>query len=651
MREKKIQNWSIEDSLYTYQIQKWGEGYFGIGKSGNLCVYPTKNPEEKNICVYKVIEEAKKEGLSFPAVIRFHDILRSQVKILNTTFAETIAEANFKGQYFGVFPVKVNQLREVIEEITDVGNDYNYGLEAGSKPELLAALAYNQNENSLTILNGYKDKDYIRLAMLGSKLGRKIVIVIEKFSEIFNVLKIAEQFEVEPIIGVRAKLSSKSSGKWSESSGDFAKFGLSIPEILDLVEYLKAENKLHLLQLFHFHVGSQIPDIRTIKECITEGARIYANLCQLNVPIKYFDVGGGVGINYDGSRSNCASSTNYTLKDYVGDVVYILKDICDLLSVPHPNIVSETGRAVAAQHSCVITDVFGHVNLTKHKTIGIDPLENDHILLKNIKELFKDLSEYNYQDVYNDACVIKDEAIAAFKLGVINLSERSIVESLYWNICHKIMKIIENEKYVPAEIKKLKTVLADKYLCNFSLFQSAPDVWAIEQILPVVPIQMLDKKPTNQCSLADITCDSDGKINHFLGPEGQQKTLKIHNIKKIDKDYYIGLFLTGAYQDIMGDMHNLFGRLNEIHVYSDVDDPNGFYVEEIVHGNSCADVLRIMQYNPTEMFRKLKTSIDQKVKNGMLRPRMGVKLADFYEACLYDYTYLKDGNNKDKITD
>lgn len=631
-------SWTIEDSIYTYQVNRWGEGYFNINNKGELCVLPTKSLTGPMISIKEVVEEAKKEGITFPAVFRFHDILRSQIKNLNEMFAQTIKAANFNGSYYGVYPIKVNQLREVVEEIVDVGEQYNYGLEAGSKAELLTVLAYNSNPNALTILNGYKDKDYMRLAMLGNKIGRNIVIVIEKFSEIHRVLDVAEEFDVKPILGVRAKLSTKGSGKWSESSGDFAKFGLSAPEIIDLVELLKERDLLDCLQLFHFHVGSQIPDIRTIKECLTEGARIYSSLIKLGTKIKYFDAGGGVGINYDGSRSNTTSSTNYTLKDYIGDVVYILKDICDLNKIPHPNIVTETGRAVAAHHSCVITNVFGEVNLTKHSVVETKPNADDHLLLKNIKELHRDLNLNNYQDIYNDACIIKDEAISAFKLGVLDLMERSIVETIYWSLCHKIIAMTKDEKYVPNEIKKLKYVLADKYLCNFSLFQSAPDAWAIGQILPVVPISRHNERPDNECTLADITCDSDGKIEQFLGPEGQRSTLPIHKLDK--EDYYIGLFLTGAYQDIMGDMHNLFGRLNEVHVFCDDDDPTDFYIEEIIHGNTSAQVLEIMQYTPQEMCRKVKLEIDKCIKAGKIKPRVGVKLADFYEANLNAYTYL-----------
>ena len=631
--------WDINDSLHLYQIDRWSDGYFNIHKDGELSVLPSKNKSQSWIKIKDVIDEAKKEGIQFPAVFRFHDILRSQVKSLNEIFNKTINQAKFQGKYCGVYPIKVNQLREVVEEITDIGSEYLYGLEAGSKPELLTVLAYNKNPNSLTILNGYKDKDYMRLALLGTQIGRNIVIVIEKYSEIFKVLEIAEEFNIDPMIGVRAKLHTKASGKWAASSGDFAKFGLSIPEILNLIELLKSKNKLHILKLFHFHVGSQIPDIRTIKECLSEGARIYGELKKLGAPIEYFDVGGGVGINYDGSRSNCASSTNYTLSDYVGDVVYILRDICNDLNVPHPHIISETGRAVAAHHSCVITNVFGNIKLNQHIDGDYTVTEEDHLIIRNMKYLYRDLSEKNYQDIYNDACILKDEGVNGFKLGVLSLEERAITETLYWNICHKIIVMTEDIKYVPNEIKKLKSVLADRYLCNFSLFQSAPDSWAIGQILPIVPISRLNERPSLECSLADITCDSDGKVDHFLGPEGQQNTLNVHTLKD-DEDYYLGLFLTGAYQDIMGDMHNLFGRLNEVHVYCDEDDPNNFYIEEFIKGNSSAEVLEIMQYNPNEMCKKIKSLVDAKVKKGEIKPRHGVKLVDLYESCIYDYTYL-----------
>lgn len=632
--------WSIDDAIHTYQIERWGEGFFTVNEKGELSVLPSKDPKGARISIAEVIDEMKKEGIQFPAVIRFHDILRDQIKILNETFNTMIAEANFTGKYYGVFPIKVNQLREVIEEVVDSGKDFNYGLEAGSKAELLTVLAYNENPNSLTILNGYKDREYMQLAALGTELGKNTVVVIEKLSELNLLLEVIDEMQIETRIGVRAKLGSKGAGKWAESAGDNAKFGLSITEILELLEILKSKNKLHLLELFHFHIGSQIPDIRTIKENITEGARIYTDLIKLGAPIKFFDAGGGVGLNYDGSRSNCPSSTNYSLEDYVGDVVYILKDICNDANVPHPNIVTETGRAVSAHHSCVVTNVFGQIELAKIKEVDTSKNEEDHLILRNMKQLHRDLNHSNYQDVYNDACILKEEAISAYKLGVLNLTERSLVETLYWNISRHIISMTENERYVPNEIKKLKYNLATKYLCNFSVFQSTPDSWAIEQILPVVPIKKLNLRPTKETTLADITCDSDGKIGNFLSPEGHSQTLPLHEITP-GEEYPIGLFLTGAYQDIMGDMHNLFGRLNEVHVYADDDDPTDFYIEEIIHGQSAAQVLSIMQYSPEQMCRKVKANIDQRIKEGKIKPRVGVKLNDFYEASLNGYTYLE----------
>lgn len=632
-------SWSVKNSLDIYQIERWGQGFFGVDKSGDLCVYPEQTSNGPVINIAEVIKEAQSEGLKFPAVFRFHEILHSQIKNLNETFSKTIKDAKYNGRYFGVYPTKVNQLREVVEEIVEAGSQYDYGLEAGSKAELMAALAYNTNKNSLTILNGHKDREYMKLAFLGTTIGKKIVIVIEKLSEIHIVLELSKELNLTPIIGVRAKLNSKASGKWSESSGEHAKFGLSVSEIIELTEILKKENKLEFLELFHFHVGSQIPDIRTIKECINEGARIFTNLVKMGVPLKYFDVGGGVGVDYDGLSSATGSSTNYSISDYVGDVVYILKDICDVMKVPHPNIVSETGRAVAAHHSCVITKVFGEVKLNQHKEISTVVEATDHLLLRNSKILFNELSLLNYQDSYNDASLIKEEVIAAFKLGVLDLKERALAETLYWNTCHKIIHLIKDEENVPQEIRQLKSTLADKYLCNFSLFQSAPDSWAIGQILPIVPISRLNEYPERECTLADITCDSDGKINRFLGAQEHSNTLPIHSLKS-EEDYFIGFFLTGAYQDVMGDMHNLFGRLNEVHVFSDANDPTNFYIEEIVQGNSSAQVLEIMQYNATEMSTRIKKEIDQKIKQGQIKPRSGVKLVDFYEECLKSYTYL-----------
>lgn len=635
-----IKEWTISDANDIYQISRWGEGYFSVSEKGDLCVNPTRMENGPVINMMEVLEEMKNKNIAFPAVIRFHDILRSQVANLNKTFRALIEEAKFTGSYFGVYPIKVNQMREVVEEIVDAGAPFNYGLEAGSKPELLAALAMNTNQNSLTVVNGYKDRDLLRLALLGNQLGRKVVVVVEKYSELLDLMEISQEAGVEPLIGLRAKIATKSSGKWASSGGDYAKFGLTITEILQAVKYLKSINKEHCLKLFHFHIGSQIPDIKTIKDSINEGARIYAKLYKEGAKLEFFDVGGGVGVNYDGTRSNSPSSINYTTRDYVADVVYILKQVCDLEDVPHPNIVSESGRAITAHHSCVITNVFGSLQIgASSENFNTDKVVNENILVSNMRELSNDLTEKNYQDVYNDATKLKEESISAFKFGILSLDERAKLETLFWRICIRIVEFASLDEYAPDEIMLLKNQMAHQYMCNLSIFQSAPDTWAIGQILPVLPIHKLNEKPTELCTLVDITCDSDGKLDTFLSADGPSNTVPLH--KLTGDDYYIGLFMTGAYQDIMGDNHNCFGRLNEVHIFCDDDDPTDFYIEEVIYGNKASTVLSSLQYNPETMAQTMKANIDTQVKRGKIRPREGVTLTDFYEGCLKSYTYLK----------
>lgn len=634
-----IKEWTIGDADEIYQISRWGEGYFSVNEKGHLCINPTQTKNGPVINMMEIVEEMKNKSIPFPAVIRFHDILRSQVANLNKTFRGIIEEAKFNGSYFGVYPIKVNQMREVVEEIVDAGAPFNYGLEAGSKPELIAALAMNSNQNSLTVVNGYKDMDLLRLALLGNQLGRKVIVVVEKYSELLDIMKLSQEIGVEPMIGLRAKIATKSSGKWASSGGDYAKFGLTITEILQAVRYLKSLNKAHCLKLFHFHIGSQIPDIKTIKDSISEGARIYAKLYKEGARLEYFDVGGGVGVNYDGTRSNSPSSINYTTRDYVADVVYILKQVCDLEDVPHPNIVSESGRAITAHHSCVVTNVFGAMEVGSGESFNTDKGVNENILVTNMRELSVDLTQKNYQDIYNDATKLKEESISAFKFGILSLDERAKLETLYWRICKRIVGHASQDEYAPDEILQLKNQMASQYMCNFSVFQSAPDTWAIGQILPVLPIHRLNEKPTELCTLVDITCDSDGKLDQFLSADGPTNTVPMHKLS--GDDYFIGLFMTGAYQDIMGDNHNCFGRLNEVHIFCDDDDPTDFYIEEVIYGNRASQVLSTLQYNPETMAQTVKASIDTMVKRGKIRPREGVDLTDFYERCLQSYTYLK----------
>lgn len=636
----RTKKWTIDDSEHIYRVKRWGAGYFEIGENGNLHITP--NPSNSNIRIdFKaVVEEIKQEGIQFPVVVRFHDILRSQVALLNQTFQQTIKEAQYRGEYMGVYPIKVNQMREVVEEIVDAGAPFNYGLEAGSKAELLTVMALNTNTESLTILNGYKDQEFMRLALLSRKLGRKTIIVIEKFSELILLVKIAKELDIEPIVGVRSKMTVKGRGKWESSGGDRAKFGLTISEIINAARYLEEHGMADSLKLLHFHIGSQLTDIRAVKESISEGAMIYCELHKMGFKLEYVDVGGGLGIDYDGSQSTNDSSRNYSMQEYVADIVYGMKQVCDLEEVPHPILVSESGRAITAHHSCVVTEVVGEIKA--HGTgIATPPVEGEHVLVSDMRELTEIIDpQDNLQEIFNDASQFKEQALSAFKLRVISLEELAKIETLYWKIMERIQGLLKEVDFVPEEMQELNFALSSQYLCNFSVFQSAADTWAIDQLLPVVPLTRMHEEPTVNCSLVDITCDSDGKLDQFISENGISNIVPMHKLKS-DEDYYIGLFLTGAYQDVMGDMHNLFGRLNEVHIFSHDDDPQDFYIEEVVHGSSVEDVLSIMQYHPNSMAKTVKKIIDGHVAKKKMNPREGVKWTDFYEDCLKGYTYLK----------
>jgi len=630
--------WTREEADGVYHISRWGDGYFDISEEGHLCVLPERTPDGPRIDIADVLDEIKAQGLEFPVVVRFGDILRSAVRTLNETFREIIDEAEYQGRYIGVYPIKVNQMREVIEEILDAGAPYDYGLEAGSKPELLAALAMNESLETLTVLNGFKDEDYLRLALLGRTLGRKVIVVVEQAYELRTLLRLAREMDVEPLIGVRAKMSAEGSGKWCDSGGEKAKFGLTIAEILQVVATLKEEGRLDCLKLFHFHIGSQVTDIKTIKEAVREGARIYAKIAQLGAPLEYFDVGGGLGVDYDGSQSTTDSSANYKVRDYAADVVYITKEICDAEQVAHPNIVSESGRAVTARHSCVITNVIDTIETayTDYDTDGT----NANVMIANMREVLELLTRENVQEMYNDALDIKREGLNAFRLGILSLEQRAVIETLFWRISKAIAAMLPDMKFIPDNLYDIDEAVALQYLCNFSVFQSAPDSWAIGQLLPVVPIKKLNVRPEAFGTIVDITCDSDGKISDFIDINETKSLLPLHALTQ-GEEYYIGLFLTGAYQDVIGDFHNLFGRLNEVHVFCDDDDPTNFYVEEVIRGSASESVLAAMQYNPAAMAYTIKKHVDRRVAEGAINPRGGVRLVDFYEECLKAYTYLE----------
>ena len=636
-----MSKWNTIHSDELYRVSMWGGGFFTIGTNGDLLVLPKGTPDSTTISLAAIVEEVMEQDIRYPIVIRFQDVLRAQVQRLIHTFSDVVNSLDYNGTFMGVYPIKVNQLREVVEEILSAGKGYRFGLEAGSKAELLAVLAYNRDPEALTILNGYKDREYMRLALLGRSLNRKTIVVIEQFHELALLVEESKNFHVQPLIGLRAKMSSKGQGKWEKSSGDRAKFGLTVPEIVRAVEYLKSVELLDQIVLFHFHIGSQITDIRSIKDAMFEGARIYCKLRKMGAPIQFFDVGGGLGVDYDGSRSTNESSMNYSMSDYVYDVVSGLKQVCDWEQVPHPDIVTESGRALTAYHSCLITDVIGTIDNSKQR-IDLEVEEGEHIYLTQMRGLLQECGENeDVQSIYNDVAQIKDDTVHAFKFGVLSLTERAKIETLYWMILHELNDILPKLDFVPEDLQGLSNQLSIQYLCNFSVFQSTADIWAIDQILPVCPISRLDEEPTVHCSLVDITCDSDGKIDRFIDAEGERETIPLHILRE-GEPYHIGIFLTGAYQDVMGDMHNLFGKVNEVHVYSDEEDPSGFYIEEIIQGASAMDVLSSMQYSPQYLALSIKKSIGRAVAEGKMKPRFGVQLVDFYEACLQGQTYLSE---------
>lgn len=635
-----MSKWTIQDAEELYGIPYWGDGYFGVGEDGNLRVLPEVGNHEAPIALQDVVKELQEQDIRFPVVMRFHDILRNRVRRLNEAFGDAIEEYQYGAPYRGVFPIKVNQMREVVDEIVDAGGRYHYGLEAGSKPELMAVLSCKTSAESLIICNGYKDEDYMRLALLGRKLQRRVVVVIEEFSEIEVLLRLATEMNVRPLIGLRIKMRIKTEGRWADSSGERAKFGLPISGILNAIDLIRARGFGDCICLLHFHVGSQISDIRYVKEAVQEAARVYARLYKRGVPLSYLDIGGGLAVDYDGSQSHNHSSMNYTMEDYARGVVFEVMQICDVEEVPHPALVSESGRSITAHHSCVVMQVMGKVS-DNSMPVSTEPVEDEHILVSNMHSLLASLDDrQQHLEIYNDASLLMADILSGFKLGVLGLEELARAETLYWQLMNGIARELDSSEHVSEDLMSLETTTTSQHLCNFSLFQSAADVWAIQQILPIVPLARLNERPEQNCTLADITCDSDGKVVEFIGAQGKTTTLPLHSLRD-GEHYFVGMFLTGAYQDVMGDTHNLFGRVNEVHVFCDTQDPSGFYIEEYVPGSSASQVLSVMQYNPPAMAATVKSMIDGEVAAGKLGSREGVKLADFYESALAGYTYLR----------
>jgi arginine decarboxylase len=635
-------HWEIQSARNLYNIHRWGAKYFDINDAGHVVARPLQDAGT-SVDITDVIEEAKGRGLRFPLLIRFQDILRHRVESINHAFRNSIAEYNYQAQYRGVFPIKVNQLREVVEEILDAGKPYDFGLEVGSKPELFAGLALQGQMGSLIICNGYKDCSFIRMALLGNKLGKMVIMVVEKLEELRQIITVSKQLGVEPLIGMRARLLSKGAGRWAESGGENAKFGLSTAELLEAVELLKSENLMHSFKLLHFHIGSQVPDILTVKKALQEAARLYAKLYKMEFRIEYLDVGGGLGVDYDGSRSAFDSSTNYTLQEYTNDIIYYVADVCNTEKVPHPNIISESGRAIVAHHSVLIVEVFGAIEKIRPGDF-LQYGDNEHPLVRELLDIKKNLNKLNKLEAYHDALERRDDAQHMFTLGMMDLPEKAKIESLYWEISREVVESFKGQAYVPEEIRKLEDSLADQYLCNFSVFQSLLDHWALGHLFPIMPISRLDEQPTREATLVDITCDSDGQVNKFIDLRDVRDTLPLHALKRngngLTEPYYLGFFLMGAYQDIMGDLHNLFGRVNEVHVFLDPDEPAGYYVEEIIEGSTIVQCLASVQYDENELKRQMKAQIDEAIKSDRMKPSEAMRLLDDYERGLKEYTYL-----------
>ncbi len=602
-----------------------------------MTVHPRRG-EGPGIDMMAVIEEVRSQNVNVPVLIRFQDILRHRVVALNEAFRKSIAEFGYKGKYQGVYPIKVNQMREVVEEIVDAGRAFDYGLEAGSKGELVAVLGMPTSPDSLILCNGFKDYSFIKTALMGQKMGKRVIIIVEKLTELYQVIAVAKELGVSPQVGIRCKLYSKGSGKWESSGGEGAKFGLTTPEILHAIQVLKQEGLQDAIKLIHFHIGSQITNIRTVKDAVKEGTRIYAKMRKMGLNVEFLDCGGGLGVDYDGSRTSFESSINYSLAEYVTDVVYSIQEVCQAEEVPEPNIVSESGRAIAAHHSVLVVNVFGSIEVGA-TPMNFDETPDEDDVVKEMRYLRQNLTAKNLLEHFHDAVQRKEEALSMFKLGFLSLEDKAKVEHLFWQICKVIHKNSVGLKYVPDEVEALNKSLADQYLCNFSIFQSMPDHWAIQQLFPIVPLHRHDEEPSKTATLVDITCDSDGKINKFIDLRDIKDTLPLHPLRP-NEPYYLGFFLVGAYQDIMGDLHNLFGRVNEVHVFLDETEPGGYYIEEVIQGNNIASVLSWIQYSTTDLAKSIKSQIDQKVREGLIKPREGVELQNFYEETLHGYTYM-----------
>jgi arginine decarboxylase len=636
---------AIEQTLETYGIENWGAGYFGVNRKGNLIVRPSEN-ETRAADLKEIVDDLRRRGISTPVLLRFPQLVASQVRKLQRAFRNSIREFEYEGAHMCVYPMKVNQQRSVVEEYLREGSRYDFGLEAGSKAELYAALAMEQAEDSLLVLNGFKDKEFIQLAFVGAKAGKRVVIVIEKMSELEHILTLADEHEgksVLPMVGMRVKLYSKGSGRWEKSGGEAAKFGLTTTEILEVIHRLQEADRMDMLRLLHFHIGSQLTDIKRIKNAMKEAARVYAKVVQMKAPIEFLDVGGGMAVDYDGSKTAFDSSANYTAQEFANDVTYTIKQVCDDENVPHPTIIQESGRYLAAYHAIIVTNVVDEIETVVEDITPIAVDEDDPQTVIELSDLRETIGPKNYREYYHDALEHRDELFTMFNLGLISLEDRAKGEVLFWDVCERADKYAQQAKYVAEEFDDLRRLLCAKYLTNFSVFRSVPDHWALDQLFPIVPVHGLNKPPTEYATLCDITCDSDGIIDKFVDLHDVKQVLELHALQK-DEPYYLAFLLVGAYQEVMGNNHNLFGAPNEAHIHIDED---GYLIKKVIRGTSIGEAAERARYERSFLHDGFRRQVAQRVKRGELTEAEGAEIIEFYEARFNAYTYLAvNGNDK-----
>jgi arginine decarboxylase len=639
--------WTVEDSENLYRVALWGESYFYVNEEGHLAVRPILG-DSIGIDVYKVVQDLKQQRIQFPLLIRFQDLLRSRVAELNTAFRRAIEESGYGNSYIGVYPIKVNQLHEVVQEILEAGRPFGFGLESGSKAELVAALPHLEDDRTLLICNGYKDWTMMRLLLIGQLLGKNVIPILEKYSELRLLLAQAAELGVRAKFGARVKISATGSGKWAESGGDRSKFGITITELVKLIDEVSASGLSDGFKLLHFHMGSQILDIQNLKQAVKEIARIYATLRKRGLEIEYLNVGGGLGVNYEAGEVTSPHGINYTLQEYVNSVVYTVKEVCDAEKVPYPTLVSESGRALTAHHSVLIVEVIA-ANTRENNDEPVSPEMIDHPQVKEMAKILSSVAEKSVRrkalgvllETFHDAAEKRQEISLLFELGYLSIEQRAVAERLYWAVCGTINRMVQkrNPELLPKDLLAMREQLIDQYLCDFSVFQSILDYWAIGQVFPIMPIQRLNEQPSRQAMLVDLTCDSDGKVDRFISPVGVKNALEVHRLVE-GESYYLGFFLMGAYQDILGDIHNLFGRVTEVHVYADAEEPDNYFIEKVIKGTTVQEILAVVQYFPNDLQRRMEQLIQQKVKDGLIRPKIGVQLLDQYSKAFTEYTYL-----------